>query len=369
MKSKHRDNVRLAIVAPTKPLGSETFINAHLEFLKPNYFFYGGSVPLRLNDQSIQPFWLRGIRRMIGQYLNRPNWHDLVAFRNKLRKEKINIILAEYGVVGAEIANICKNLNIKLIVHFHGFDATRKVDSSKYLSMFKIANKVIAVSRDMKEDLMGLGCDEDKIVLNPYGPNQAFEKIKPVYESQNLIALGRFVNKKAPYYLILAFEKISRTFPDASLTIIGDGPLLEVCFNLINHLKLNNRIKLVGSMNRDEIIELFENSSVFVQHSVESRDGDKEGSPVAIMEAALAALPIVSTRHAGIKETVIDNLTGFLVDEHDVDTFAEKLELLLGSSEMCKEMGMCGRKHIQEHFSMSDHILNLERVIHEAFNE
>ncbi|MEP0984476.1 glycosyltransferase [Ekhidna sp.] len=357
---------KFAIIAPNKPALSETFIQAHLEYLEPDYFFYGGSIPLFCNEKSIQPFWLRGLRRMVGEIKNRPNWHDLVAFRNKLKREKVNVILVEYGTLGASIANVCKDLEIQLVVHFHGIDATKKADSSGYEKMFQVATTIIAVSNTMKEDLIGLGCPTEKIVVNPCGPNPVFEQVNTNYEKQNIIALGRFVNKKAPYYLVLAFKKISKKFPDARLTMVGDGPLKEVCTNLIQYLKLNDKIQLVGARNKEEIIKYFNESSIFIQHSIESEDGDKEGSPVAVMEAGLAALPIISTRHAGINETVVDNITGFLVDEHDVDTFAEKLEELLTSGEMRKEMGMKGRQHVKNHFSMENHISILNQIILQA---
>ena len=57
----------------------------------------------------------------------------------------------------------------------------------------------------------------------------------------------------------------------------------------------------------------------FVQHSVTASNGDKEGTPVAILEASLAGMPIISTSHAGIKDAVEHNITGVLSEEYDVD--------------------------------------------------
>ena len=59
----------------------------------------------------------------------------------------------------------------------------------------------------MREMISELGCPAEKIILNTYGPQPEFEKVSPEFKEKALIAIGRFVNKKAPYYTILAFAK------------------------------------------------------------------------------------------------------------------------------------------------------------------
>ena len=65
--------------------------------------------------------------------------------------------------------------------------------------MFEYATHVVAVSNDMKKALIKLGCPESKIKLNPYGPRNEFFDIKPQFEEKKFLAVGRFVDKKAPY--------------------------------------------------------------------------------------------------------------------------------------------------------------------------
>ena len=64
-------------------------------------------------------------------------------------------------------------------------------------------------------------------------------------------------------------------------------------------------MELKGIVSHEEVALLMQESRVFVQHSLVPSSGDTEGTPVAILEAGAAGLPVVSTKHAGISEVVI----------------------------------------------------------------
>jgi glycosyltransferase involved in cell wall biosynthesis len=80
-------------------------------------------------------------------------------------------------------------------------------------------------------------------------------------------------------------------------------------------------------------------------------DGDTEGLPVAILEAMASALPVVSTRHSGIPEAVLDGVTGHLVDEGDVDGMGAVMTTLFDHPERAASMGAAGRERVLAHFT------------------
>ena len=106
-----------------------------------------------------------------------------------------------------------------------------------------------------------------------------------------------------------------------------------------------------------------------MQHSITSENGDKEGTPVGVMEASLSSLPVISTRHAGIKDVIIENKTGLLCDEHDVDSMANNIVYILGNPEIATRMGLEGRKNIENKFSLEDHLHTLSKIANEAYLE
>ena len=100
-----------------------------------------------------------------------------------------------------------------------------------------------------------------------------------------------------------------------------------------------------GVLQPFEVAALMRKARMFVQHSNVAPDGDSEGSPVAIMEAQLSGLPVVATFHAGIPEIVTQDVTGFLVDEGDVNGMANSMTKLVLDPGMASDLSLI---HISE---------------------
>ncbi len=188
-------------------------------------------------------------------------------------------------------------------------------------------------------------------------------EVIPTYSEKALISVGRFVDKKAPYFNILAFSKVLAEHPDALLYMAGDGPLLNVCKNLTQYLGIERNVMFLGVISPEQFREKLTTVRAFAQHSIKAEDGDMEGSPVAVMEAQGAGVPVISTIHAGIPEVVIHGETGWLVDEGDVDGMAHRMISLLSDSKQAQIFGQKGRQVIMTRFLMKRHIEDLETCI------
>jgi colanic acid/amylovoran biosynthesis glycosyltransferase len=106
----------------------------------------------------------------------------------------------------------------------------------------------------------------------------------------------------------------------------------------------------------------------FVQHSVTAANGDSEGTPVTVLEASSSALPVISTRHAGIKEAVIDGVTGLLGDEYDILNMAKSIMILAASAELAAKLGVAGRAHMAKNYQTNDRIALLDNIIKNSIN-
>jgi len=288
------------------------------------------------------------------------------AFIRSLKKNKVQVILAQYGTTANRIVGICKKLNIPLITHFHGYDASEDEvikRCNNYKEVFAYSSHIIAVSLSMQNRLIQLGCPKEKVVYTPCAPDKIFLKLKPQFSEDLFIGLGRFVNKKAPYYTILAFKQVAEKFPNARLVIGGQGELYETCKNLVRYHKLESQVLLHGVLSREDFLKYLEKGLAFVQHSVTALNGDQEGTPVAILEASAAGLPVVATLHAGIPDVIIDGETGFLVPEHDVEAMAEKMRILLEDKALASELGQKGKERIHSHFTIEKHLKAINELI------
>lgn len=368
---------KIVLISPNKNAVSETFISAHKECINGEIVFLYGSIMNLLDedDKSIERYmskpsrYWKLLRAHIYHHLFKsyyPRSKDVLV--NFLKKINASLVLAEYGTTGADIWEACKEANVPLIIHFHGFDASHRPTLEKYLPLYKkafeYASYVIGVSKQMCHKLIEFGAQPEKVIYNPCGPQEFFFDIKPDYNSPNFFAVGRFVDKKAPYLTLLAFKKIKEKFKEANLIMAGTGGLLNTCINLSNYYKLD--VQFLGTVSHWQVKELFSNSFCFLQHSIESLDGDSEGTPVAVLEAQAAGLPVVSTFHAGIPDVVVNGKTGFLVKEQDVDAMADKMLFLYQNRELAKQMGTCAREHIKANLSLKIHIDKINDLIDKA---
>jgi len=171
--------------------------------------------------------------------------------------------------------------------------------------------------------------------------------------------VGRFVDKKASYLTLMAFAQVQKQFPEAALLMVGDGILLATCKQLVKSLQLNH-VQFTGVLTPEIIREQMAASFCLVQHSVQAANGDKEGTPVAVLEAGAAGLPVVATRHAGIPDVVIEGETGLLVDEGDVEAMAAAMIQLYADRALAAKMGVQARSRIQQHFTMEKHLSELK---------
>jgi colanic acid/amylovoran biosynthesis glycosyltransferase len=370
----------LCIIKGYKQLISETFIDSHIRELSGDkVVLYDYYPEYTYNSRAIRYFyslhrWRRKLERLLPAFL----YDKLITSRAQTQqtifdfmggffaRHKIDCILAEYGTNGADIVEVAKHFSIPLLVHFHGHDAHRKPDiapyQEKYQHMFSYASKIFSVSHLMTQTLVGLGAPSEKIIYNPYGPRPYFFDISPSY-APNLIAVGRFADIKAPYLTIMSFSKVAQDFPSSKLLMIGDGPLLEACKSLTSTLQLTSQVEFAGALTHDQFLPKVKDACAFVQHSVTTSYGDAEGTPNSVLEAMASGLPVISTRHAGIQDIVIENETGFLVNERDIDSMAEAMRKILKNQSLCVQLGQQARAHVQQNFPIQRHIMAIQKEI------
>jgi colanic acid/amylovoran biosynthesis glycosyltransferase len=126
---------------------------------------------------------------------------------------------------------------------------------------------------------------------------------------------------------------------------------------------LEKNVQFLGVISVEEFKKELSQSAAFVQHSVRASNGDMEGTPVSIMEAGLAGIPVISTYHAGISDVIVHNKTGLLCKEHDVDGMAKHMIKVLDNLDFAKTLGANNRLRIKEHFSLEQHINLLQKTL------
>ena len=369
--------MRLAIASPSSSSYSETFVRAQWERMPCVIRIHGGPVasetvpggvidPLRSVRGLIETAYEFGIRR------NRWEGPQRRELKRRLVRAGVDVVLANFGPAGVALLPVCKELKIPLVVHFHGYDAHREetvaVCRDGYAELGAVAKAVIAVSHGMVEALHSYGIPREKIHLVRCGC--APERFLPKSDYAHppvFLGVGRFVEKKAPYLTIAAFKEVHDSLPDARLVLVGDGPLMEVCRNLVHALNLDAAVEFAGVLSPAEVAERMRLSTAFVQHSLTPEygpdRGDREGTPVAVLEAMFSGLPVIASRHAGIAEVVDHHEDGILFAERDVRGMAEAMLEVARSSAKARAMGERAAAKARERFTVDQYIGALGAIL------
>jgi len=367
--------LNIAIFTPNHNPYSETFIQTHKKYLKDKVFYYygyGESIQLENHGYLISDY-RRWYLKLKAKLLRKPinSVRDSMILTS-LKQHNIDAILVEYGNHALNLLSVLKICRLPFVVHFHGYDASRHdviQNSNHYKDVFALATKVVAVSKIMESMLLNLGCPRDKLVYNVYGPQPEFHDVQPLYTEQQFIGIGRFTDKKAPYYTIMAFRDVLQKHPKAKLLLAGNGMLLNTCKNLVNTFGIQDNVTFLGVIEPEDYRNYLSESLAFIQHSITADNGDMEGTPLAILEASAAGLPVVSTNHAGIPDVIVHGETGLLCEEHDVATMTDNMLGLLDDVSFARTLGFAGKHRIKKQFSMRRHINQLQDILENAISE
>ncbi len=347
-----------------------SFVRAHIERLPAKTVPIHGYIPA-IGARPILPGGIAArVARKIERAVRRQPWDEEItlAYERAFRSPGPKAVLAEFGPTAVRLVEPCRRTGVPLIVHFHGYDSSVRAvldeHRDSYPKMFECADAIIGVSKAMCRTLIGLGAPAEKVHYSPYGVDcDRFHPADASLAPPTVLAVGRLVDKKAPHLTILAFADVYKRNPGARLRIIGDGPLSGPCVDLVAALGLSEVVTFLGAHGHEVIREEMRGARCFVQHSVQAANGDCEGTPNTIIEAGASGLPVVSTRHAGIPDVVIESETGFLVDERDAFGMARHIERLLADPALAGRMGRAARLHVTTELPIEKRLAHLWSII------
>ena len=260
-----------------------------------------------------------------------------------ISKTNPDIIYADYGTEGTALLALANRLKVPLVTHFHGYDLTFCLNSERYrermTALAKSGHPTIVPSNHLKRLFRIATGRSDATHVIPYEPNlSGLSSLSRERASRpTVVALGRLTGKKNPLALIESFRIVVKEIPDAVLEIVGDGPEKRIVEERICDAGMQDRVVLHGALEHSSALKILSKAWAFAQHSVTGLNGDQEGLPIAILESLALKIPVVSTIHSGIPESVIDQTNGFLVNEHDYESMGRRLIEVLQQPDIFEE--------------------------------
>jgi len=217
-----------------------------------------------------------------------------------------------------------------------------------------------AISDSTADDLVARGIRRDLVtVIYPgidaaaFTPNPAERAATPVFAY-----LGRLKKYKGVHFAIRAFAALG--VPNAVLEIAGAGDYRPALESLAASLDLGDRVRFLGRISEHEKLALLRRAWALVFAS------PKEGWGITNLEAAACATPVVASNSPGIRETVRDGTTGFLVPHGDVPAMTAALRRLADSRDLVDTLGHAARSFAESFTwerAASDTARHLHRVI------
>ena len=184
-------------------------------------------------------------------------------------------------------------------------------------------------------DVVHCGIETDR-----FAPHTSARRGPPV-----ILSVGRLIEKKGHGSLIEACSMLAERGLDFRCVIIGGGPRMEQYRTRVRELDLADRVEFLGGKTQEEILRHYQDSDIFALPCVMARSGDRDGIPIALMEAMACGLPVVTTSISGIPELVQPE-NGMLVEEKDVYELANALERLLRDPALRERLGSAGRESV-----------------------
>lgn len=372
---------KLAIFSPRIGVRSETFIKRHIDqlnhkepvvltrnILSPEEGTWSVKCPVYRIRESTN-LLVRGVR-FVGRRLgiDGAEYLDVDGIKRFLEQQDVETILGQYLTASWPFIKIAREMGIRFFAHAHGFDLSRSfldpVWRRRYAD-YKNAAGVIVVNRVMQERLISVGVPPGKIHIVIYGVDVPEVPVNKVTTDKvRCVAVGGMVGKKAPLKLLESFLLALKQLPNLHLDFVGDGPLYNHAQRFVERNDLQPYVTLHGGQPHQVVLDLMRNADIFLQHSmVDPKTGDEEGSPVAILEAMAHSLPVISTRHAGIPESVTEGRTGYLVDEGNVERMANHIVVLARDAELRHTMGVQGWSIAHQKFTWQREVSELARIM------
>ncbi len=293
-------------------------------------------------------------------------------YNRVLSKNKYDLIIDDISKIPLAIPGYVKNIPVIAVIHhIHGSSLYSELNPpaafyvssmERYFLRYYINSPVIAVSESTKNELLGLypykkisvsnnGIDYD-ILSRGFKIN---DQKAPI-----LLSLGRLKRYKRIDHIIRSFAILKNKKSTAELWIAGKGSDEKRLKKMTENLGLSDSVKFLGFISDKDKISVFSKSKIFLIAS------EKEGWGISVLEANAAGLPAIGYDVEGLRDSIKDGYSGYLVRNNDIGQFAEKITGILDDEGLALKLASQANNWARG-FSWDNMALNFYRIIREKY--
>ncbi|MBM4762102.1 N-acetyl-alpha-D-glucosaminyl L-malate synthase BshA [Bacillus sp. B15-48] len=347
-----------------------TELGKHLAENGHEIHFITSSLPFRLNRMFDNIYFHQVEVNQYSVFQYAP--YD-IALASKMAEvavaENLDILHVHYAIPHAVCAILAKEMsgrNLKIVTTLHGTDITvLGYDSSlseairfgieKSDAVTAVSNSLVSQTYELIKPKKEIHCVYNFIDSREF--KKGFSNLRQYYrigqEEKIIIHVSNLRAVKRVPDVVRAFAKISDKI-SSKLLLIGDGPEMKVVLNLIDELKIRDKVLLLGK--QENLEELYTISDLMLLLS------EKESFGLSALEAMACGVPCIGTNIGGIPEVITHGENGFVCNVGDVDDVADKAYTLLTDSKLHKRFSKNSLQTAQGKFSSKKIVAQYEEI-------
>jgi glycosyltransferase involved in cell wall biosynthesis len=227
-------------------------------------------------------------------------------------------------------------------------------------------NMLLTVSNATKDSLIkyfNVNPDRIRVLYNGVDLKKIDQVNCDKKDENTILFVGRLTPHKHVDHLLIALKEIRKNIPNIKLVVVGRGPDKENILNLIKEQNLEDNIEMLENLTDEELIHQMKKANILILPST------REGFGMVLAEANACYTPVIAYASGGVVEVVIDQKTGYLIEPENVEKLTQSIEKLLQDKQLQKEMGINGRRNVEENFNWDEITEDYLKLVEELVNK
>ncbi|MGQ1787108.1 glycosyltransferase [Saccharicrinis sp. GN24d3] len=283
-----------------------------------------------------------------------------------------DLIHAHFGENGNKISYL-KEIGIidsKLIVNFHGHDVNHKGlvrSQNNYKTLENEADGLIFNSQYLLSKYKQLTNTRIPCYQIPVGIDLSIftpKKTKIHHTKVKFITVARLVDCKGIELVLEAMTHLDQC--KFEYHILGDGPNRENIEQIIKINNLNQNVFMHGALTQNAVIRHLKQNDYFLLFGITDKNGEIDAQGLVVQEAQACGLPVIVSNGGGIPEGVRDNITGYIIEEGNIEMLRNKLNEIIKQESYPIQMSIAASKYAHDNYSqhhINKLILNTYKVV------
>lgn len=282
----------------------------------------------------------------------------------RLARRRDGAVLAGDALTWALVEPVVRAFRVPAATMVMGLDMTYpgRLYGAFVRPALRRAPHVIAISEASAHKAREVGVDPDKVAVvrlgvaipAATGRDEArlalLRRLELRGDARLVVTLGRLVRRKGVRWFV---EKVLPGLTeDVHYVVAGDGPEGAAITEAAKALHVADRVHLLGQVDEEVREQVLAGADIFVQPNIPV-PGDMEGFGLVTVEAALRGTPVVAADLEGIRDAVVDDVTGFLLPPADETAWIARLSALLADGEDLTSAGSRFQASAQDLYSES----------------